>query len=407
MSAADISADEARRIALAAQGFGKPRPKGAVGARHLRAVIQRLGLLQIDYVNVLVPAHYQVPFSRLGPYERNRLDDLVYRRREFTEQWAHEASIVPMETWPLLRHRHAEFIARPKHFKSLIGEFPDYIEEVLQRVERDGPLCANDVQPSERVRSSFSDAQRGTISSWYRSVGRSALEVHFARGTVAVADRRDNFQRVFDLAERIVPPKHHETEPERADAERALIRQAAQAHGIAAARDLADYFRMDMKSARARIAELVEAGELDIVKLDGWREPAYLALDAKLPRRIHAQALISPFDPLVWTRPRIARLFDFDYRIEIFMPKAKRKWGYYVLPFLLGDRLAARVDLKADRKGSCLQVLAAYVEPNVALNAVASALAAEVKTMAGWLGLETIAVGSKGDLAHPLAAAMQ
>ena len=385
---ADLSLSEARRIALAAQGFDRPRPS-RVDARHLRRTIRQLGLLQIDYVNVLVPAHYQVPFSRLGPYDRSRLDDLVYRRREFTEQWAHEASILPVESWPLLRHRMETHRARSPGFEKFLNENPKYIERVMKEVRARGPLTADD------------------LPAWIRAADRGVLGALFGRGVLAVAERLPNFQRVFDLAERVIPREHRRRRVGREEEQRELLRQASRSHGVATARDLADYFRMSAGEARPRIAELVEEGELREVRVEGWRETAYLCAEARLPRQIGVSALLSPFDPVVWTRERVARLFGFDYRIEIYVPKPKRRWGYYVLPFLQGYRLVARVDLKADRGERRLLVPAAYLEPDAKPRTVAGALAAELRAMAHWLELDAVSVGRRGGFARALAAAVR
>jgi uncharacterized protein YcaQ len=396
----DLSLSEARGIALAAQGFDRPRPAGSVSLAHLRRTLHQLGLVQIDYVNVLVPAHYQVPFSRLGPYERSRLDELVYRRREFTEQWAHEASILPVEDWPLLRHRMETHRVRPYGFETFLEQHADYVERVLDLVRRRGPLTADDVPEPD-------GAPRRIEGAWHGSHPRAVLEAWFGRGVLAVADRRPSFARVYDLAARVIPTEHYRRRVGPEEARRELLRRAARAHGVGTAADLADYYRMPIGEARPRLAELVAAGELREARVEGWREPAYLDPEARLPRRIDAAALLSPFDPVVWYRPRAERLFAFDYRIEIFVPQAKRKWGYYVLPFLLGDRLVARVDLKADRAGRCLLVPAAYLERGAEPGAVATALAAELQRMAAWLGLDSIAVGRRGDFVRPLAAAVR
>lgn len=245
------------------------------------------------------------------------------------------------------------------------------------------------------------------MGGWGRTYSRQVLEAHFARGRVAVTDRLPNFQRVYDVAERVIPAKHYRRKVDPADAERELLRHAARAHGVGTASDLADYFRMSVRDARPRLAELVEGGELAEVAVEGWRQPAYLNAKARLPRRIEAHRLLSPFDPLVWYRERVARLFGFDYRIEIWVPKGQRKFGYYVLPFLMGERFVARVDLKADRKGSCLLVLAAHLERDAKPRPVAVALAQELKTMAEWLELDSVIVARKGAFARPLAAAVR
>jgi len=429
-----ISLAEARRIALAAQGFDRPRPAGGVGADHIRHVIRQLGLIQIDFVNVLVPAHYLVIFSRLGPYRRTLFDTVVYggrrwherdKPREFTEQWAHEASIIPVDVWPLLRHRMEVHRPRPWGFERFLKEHEDYARWTLEEVRARGPLAADDLTKAESV-PGFEREQYGrTPGLWQGSVQRAVLEAHFGRGLLAVTERRANFARAFDLAERLIAAEHHGRQVEQSDAERELVRRAARSFGVGTADDLADYYRMPIRAARARLKELVDAGELREVRVEGWREAAFLHSGVSAPREINATTLLSPFDPLVWYRPRVERLFSFDYRIEIFVPQPKRKWGYYVLPFLLGDRLVARVDLKADRAEDCLLVLAAYVEPavrehtnrkkstttrdsgvNYQPTAVAQSLAQELQTLAGWLGLGSIAVGRGGDFTRLLAAAL-
>jgi len=332
---------------------------------------------------VLAPAHYLVPFSRLGPYERPLFDDLIYRRREFTEQWAHEASIVPVETWPLLGHRMERHRPRPYFFAAFLEKHAEYVEWVLAQVRARGPLCAGDLEPPAGV-------ARRLEGTWIGTVPRAVLEACFGRGALAVHARQPNFARVFDLPERILP-EHHLSKLERAEAQRELLRLAARSHGVATAADLADYYRMPVLEARPRIAELLAMGEVSEVRVEGWRETAYLHRDARLPRRIEAAALLAPFDPVVWFRPRTARLFEFDYRLEIFVPQAQRRWGYYVLPFLLGDRLVARVDLKADRARRRLLVPAAFLESHAGAGEVAGALASELRLLAAWLGLDSVA----------------
>jgi len=392
----DFSLSEARRITLAALGFDRPRPKRP-GVQDLRRVIRQLGLLQIDYVNVLLPAQYQVPFSRLGPYRREALDDLVYRRREFTEQWAHEASIIPVETWPLLRHRMERHRVRPWGFEKFLAKTPGYSEWVLEQVRDRGALTSTEV--------SDPDGAAHRIPGCWHSVPRATLEAHFGRGLLAVADRRANFARAYDLPERVLRAEHLERRVEHDDAQRELLRQAGRALGIATADDLADYHRMPMSEVRPRLAELVESGDLREVRVEGWRAPAYLTRQARVPGKIEAISLLSPFDPLVWYRKRVARLFEFDYRIEIWVPEPRRRWGYYVLPFLMGERLVARVDLKADRERRCLAVVAAYLEKGPDGKAVAEALARELRILSGWLDLETVDVARQGNFGGALAAA--
>lgn len=398
MQVQHLSLSEARRVALAAQGFDRPRPNHPT-ARDVRRVIHQLTLLQIDYVNILVPAQYQVIFSRLGPYSRSVLDDLVYRKREFTEQWAHEASIIPVETWPLLRHRMEVHRVRPWGFEKFMAQHPEYVEQVLEEVRTRGPLSGEELHHPEGT-------ERKIEYSWV-TVPRAVLEAHFGRGTLAIADRRSDFSRVFDLAERVIHADHRNGRVDRETAQRALLRKAARAHGVGTAADLADYYRMPVRDARPRLSELVEAGELHLINIDGWREPAFLHANAKIPKSIGAAALLSPFDPVVWFRPRTARLFEFEYRFEIFVPAEKRRWGCYVLPFLLGDRLVARVDLKADRSARSLLVLAAYLEEHPTADEVIEPLAKELRTMAGWLGLESLAVTGHGSFSKRLRAAVR
>jgi uncharacterized protein len=395
----DFSASEARRIALAAQGLEHARGTGRVGLSDVRRTIRKLGLLQIDYFNVLAPAQYQVLFSRLGPYKRSLLDDLVYRRREFTEHWAHEASIIPVDAWPLLRHRMAVHRVRPYGFEKFMAEQPAYVAWVLDQVRERGPLSGSEIaEPAGMAR---------RLDQAWVTLPRAVLEAHFGRGTLAVADRRPDFTRVFDLAERIIPAEHTVRDVPREDAQRGLLCIAARGYGIATAQDLADYFRMPVRDARPRIDELVQSGNLSEVRVEGWRQLAYLDPGAKLPAKIESASLLSPFDPVIWFRARAARLFDFEYRVEIFVPKSKRRWGVYVLPFLMGERLVARVDLKAERADRRLVVLAAYRESHAKPGPVAKALAAELKTMAGWLELDSVAVEPRGDFAGALAAAVR
>ncbi len=394
---------EARRIALAAQGLDRRRPERVAGIRQpgiadIRKVLARTGLLQLDYVTVVGHAHEHVIFSRLGPYDTARLDDIAYRRREFTEQWAREASLVPVAWWPLLGPRRAEFRVRPWGFEAAFNQLGDYVERVVDEIRERGPLAAEDLDAPDGV-------ERRMPGTWMRSVPRAVLETLFARGRLAVAHRRADRSRAFDLPERIVPDEHHVRVLPREEAHRELLRHCARGLGVGTAADIADYVRMPIGDARPRLAELAESGALEVVHVEGWRDAAYLDPAARRPRRVDGCALLSPFDPAIWFRPRLARLFDFDYRFEIFVPEAQRKWGCYVLPFLLGERLVARVDLKAERKDGCLRVRAAYLEDGAPRDEVASELAAELRLLAGWLGLERVAVERKGGLATALSRA--
>lgn len=379
-----FSLSEARRISLGALGFEKARPQRAVTLQDVRRTIQRLGLLQIDYVNVLGPSHYQVLFSRLGAYRRGLLDELI-ERREFTEQWAHEASIVPVETWPLLRHRMDRHRVRPWGFEKFLGANAEYEAALLGEVRERGPLAAEGLPGPE-------GGGQPLEHSWFKSVPRAVLEAHFGRGVLAVARRLPNFAREYDLAERVIPAPHHGRAVGHEEAQQELLRLAAVSYGIGTGADLADYYRMPGKEARPRLEELVEAGALERVRVEGWREVAYMAPRVKMPRTVEARALLSPFDPVVWYRPRAARLFGFDYRLEIFFPEAQRRWGYYVLPFLMGERLVARVDLKAERAVRALRVRAAYLEEHADAGEVAEALGLELGAVAAWYELDRVQV---------------
>ena len=389
----------ARRIALAAQGFADPRPVGAVGTRQLRRTVDRLGVVQIDSVNVLSRSHYLPFFSRLGPYPREALDALSNRRHDVFEYWAHEASLLPVRLQPQLRWRMA---AAEDHawgnMVRLQRERPGYVREVLDRVREEGPTKASQLLQPRPDRP-------GSMWNWH--AGKVALEWLFFTGVLTARSRTAGFERVYDLTERVLPAAVVQAStPERADAVRELVRTASRALGVATETDLRDYFRLPPADARTAIAELVEGGELQPVQVDGWERPAWLDPQARRPRWIRARALLTPFDSLVWERPRVERIFDFRYRIEIYTPAAKRVHGYYVLPFLLGDRLVGRVDLKADRQAGVLRVQAAYAEPGVEAGAVAAALAAELRTMADWMELEHVAVTGAGDLAPQLALAV-
>jgi len=373
-----LSLIEARRIALAAQGFAKPRSPHAT-VRHLRNTIRRLGLVQIDCVNVVCAAHYMVPFSRLGPYDRAAFEHLVYRTGQFAEHWAHEISIVPVETWPLLRYRRETDRVRPWGFSKVLEQHADYACWVLDEVRRRGPIAADELPAPD-------GATARVPGAWIGTVQRGVLEAHFLRGALAAAGRRTDFSRLYDLAERLIPDGHRTRHVEYNHGRRALLLEAARAHGVGTAKDLADYFRMPVSDAKPRLRELVESGELLETNVEGWREVAYLHPDAEPQRRIEAVTLLSPFDPLIWCRPRVERLFGFEYRVEIFVPPERRRYGFYVLPFLLGENLAARVDLKADRAKGRLNVVGKWYEGR-RTKSVADALSAELRTLADWLNL--------------------
>lgn len=398
-----ISLAEARRIALAAQGFGAPRLHAEAGKRDLRRMFERLGVVQIDSVNVLARAHTLPAFSRLGRYSTADLHTLAYggRKRALFEYWGHEASLLPVALQPLLRWRMAR-AARGEGIYGGLAKFgrerADFIGEVRAEIADRGALSAGEL----------THEHKGEGGWWGWSDSKRALEWLFWSGALTTATRRGTFERVYDLTERVLPRAVIETPTlEEADAQRELLRIAARCMGVATERCLRDYFRLRPGDARPRLAELVEAGELIPTAVQGWDAVAYLHRDARRPRRVEAQALLAPFDPLIWQRERVEALFGARIRLELYTPREKRTHGYYVLPFLLGDRIVARVDLKADRAVSILRVQAAHAEAGVAKGAIVEPLAAELRLMAAWLGLETIKVERVGDLARLLAGALK
>jgi len=391
-----LTAAQARRIALAAQGFADPAPSGAPTGWAVRRLFDRVGIVQIDSVNVLQRAHYLPLFARVGPYDTQLLDRAAhYAPRRLFEYWGHEASLVPVALQPALRWR-MERAADDAWggMRRIQRERPELVAEVLDEVRANGPVAASEVLEHERP------ARTGPWWDW--SDVKRAMEWLFWSGQITSARRR-GFERLYDVPERVLPAEVIAAPtPSLEDAQRELIRVAARAMGVATDTDLRDYFRLPAAEGKRRVAELAEAGELLPVAVEGWRAPAYLDPAARMPRSVHARALVGPFDSLIWERPRVERLFGFRYRIEIYVPAPKRVHGYYVLPFLLGDRLVARVDLKADRQAATLRVQAAHAEPD-APPETAAELKAELELMAGWLGLEQVAVMPRGDLAGALA----
>jgi uncharacterized protein YcaQ len=408
-----LSAAQARRVALAAQGFAVPRrpaSAGPVTMRQVQGVIDRVGVVQIDSVNVFSRSHYMPFFSRLGPYDRSLPDRAAARRpRRLVEYWAHEASFVPPSTHRLLRFRMAR--AHDEAWGGMIRtarELPGVLAMVRDVVAGRGPLTAGEIarlleEPDTRDRSNWG---------WNWSQTKRALEFLFWSGVLSSAGRTAQFERRYDLTERVLPPQIAAApDVPHADAVRELVRISARACGVASERCLRDYFRLRPPEARAAVAELVEAGELLPVEVAGWARRAFLHVDAKLPRWVRARALLSPFDSLVWERDRTEALFGFRYRIEIYTPAERRVHGYYVLPFLLGDQLVARVDLKSDRTpgGGALRVRAAWAEAAVAParhGEVAAELAAELAVTAEWLGLAGVTVEPRGNLAAALSTAL-
>jgi uncharacterized protein YcaQ len=397
-----LSRREAARIALAAQGLNRARRPGRKTRAHLQRTLDRVGLLQMDSVNVLTRAHYMPLFSRMGAYDPSLLDNAAWepKRRSLFEYWAHEASLLPMSLHPHMRWR----MARAERMEGIYGgiasvarEKPEFVESVYREVEQRGPVAASDLDRANHKGSSW----------WGWTETKIVLEYLFWAGRITTATRR-GFERAYDLTERVIPAIIRDIPtPAEADAQRHLIGIAARALGVATEPDLRDYFRLDVADSKARVAELVEAKRLIPAAVQGWRQPAYLDADAARPARVAGRALVSPFDPLVWERDRTERLFGFRYRIEIYTPAHKREFGYYVLPFLLGDRLVARVDLKADRKAGILRVAAAHLEAGADAGRTARELAIELRLMAGWLGLADIVAEPRGALAGELGKALE
>jgi uncharacterized protein YcaQ len=354
-----------------------------------------VGVVQIDSINVLTRSHELPFFSRLGPYPRPLLREHIERHRRMFEYWGHMASFVPIDLHPLLRWRMARQAAERWGASRRDGRFAEYVEFVLDQVATNGPLTAAQLE----------DGGDSSGPWWGWRDGKLAIEYLFAAGRVTAAGRRGTFERLYDLPERVIPAEVlARPTPDVHEAHRRLLVIGARALGVGTDRDLADYFRLGLSTARPRLAELVENGELVPAEVEGWPagQRAYLHPDARLPRRVDAAALLSPFDSVVWERARTERLFGMRYRIEVYTPPPKRVHGYYVLPFLLGDTLVARVDLKADRQRSMLVVQAAFAEPPHAPAAVAPALREQLRRIADWLELETISIGDRGDLAAAL-----
>ena len=392
-----LTIPQARRIAIAAQGFTDPPPTGKVTARHFKRVLDRIGLLQIDSVNVLERSHYLPVFARLGPYDKAALDRYAFKEPRLFEYWAHVASMVPVERFPLFRHR----MENPRHWhrqQTLAQTEPEYIDAILEEIRAKGPISVSELD----------DGGERIGPWWGMGKGKVALEWLFRVGALTTKERGRGFERVYDLTERVIPDEHHAAEaPSPDEAKRELLLLAARHHGIGTPSDLADYYRLNIPESRPILDALVDEGELELVEVDGWKGPVYLHPEAKLPRKVEARALLSPFDSLVWHRDRVERLFDFFYRIEIYVPEPKRVHGYYVLPFLLGDALVGRVDLKADRRAGALLVQAAHVEDGQDPEHVASEMAAELRLMAEWLGLRDVVVKPSGELAPALSRTIQ
>ena len=384
-----ITRDQAVRYALGAQGFGEPRPTGRIDRRHFRKVVDRVKLIQIDSVNYFSRAHFMPFFSRLGPYDRDSLDAWLWRSGDMFEYWGHEASLIPSDQHRLFRWQ-MERGASWKTMQRFQDKEPGYIDSVYAQVEERGPIQTKELTDP---------GLRSGQSMWNWNTGKLALEILFVEGRLTTADR-PNFVRMYDVPERVIPREHLDAPGLPVEeAQTALLDQAAEAMGVATAEDLGDYYRIRMPEVRPLIAAMAESGQLVEVEVEGWDRTAYLHPEAKLPRSARGTALLSPFDNLIWFRDRMERLWDFHYRIEIYVPEPKRVYGYYVLPFLLDGQLVARVDLKTDRQNGALRVKGAFSEPGVDKIAVGRALGKEIELVAGWLGMSGVDVARNGDLA--------
>lgn len=393
---ATLTAAQARRIAVAAQGFHEPKPRGAVSRAHLRRLISRIQVLQLDSVSVAVRAHYAPVFSRLGPYDRDVLDRAAWSHsvrspRLLVEYWAHEAALMAVEDWPLLRWRMREY-THGRWGREIVKKNPKLADDIVAAVAELGPVTAGQIEAHLEAE------PRGRKGPWWdRSETKWVAEALFAAGVLTTATRV-GFARHYDLAENVLPPEVLAREVDDEEAVRELALRAATALGVGTEADIRDYFRMNAKQVKPAIAKLVADGELEPVDIDGT--PAYLRAGQVIPRRDRGTALLCPFDPLIFFRPRVQRLFDFHYRIEIYVPAPQRQFGYYVWPFLLDGELVGRVDLK--RTDTALQVLGAFTEDGRDRSRVAQALAGELRSMAEWLGVPAVEIGDRGDLAPAL-----
>jgi uncharacterized protein YcaQ len=390
-----VSAAQARRIALAAQGFGRAA-SASKGIRQLRAVLSRLALLQLDSVNVFERSHYLPLFARLGAYDKADLDRLTFGpKSDYTEYWAHEAAIIPIEHWPLFRWRmqyyRDYYAANPQAW---MHTNDPHIAWVRAELEAKGPLAASQIED---------DSRKGKSGWWEWSDTKRALEYMFRVGDVVSAGRT-RFERTYALAEQRIPTAVLDREVPAADAVRQLISLAAQAHGIGTLRDLADYYRIQQAPAKVAVDELVDSGELIAVTVAGWKSQAWLHRDARIPRSLNTAALLSPFDPVVWERARAERMFGFHYRIEIYTPQPKRVFGYYSLPVLIDDQLVGRIDLKSDRQARVLRVQSAWREPHAPAG-VEDRIVALLEAARAWQGLESVEFAGRGDSSSLLCAA--
>lgn len=399
-----LTAAQARRVAVAAQGFAVARPR-SVNRADLHRLIGRIQVLQLDSVSVAVRAHYAPVFSRLGPYDRDVLDRAAWSHssrtpRSLVEYWAHEAALMAVEDWPLLRWRMREYV-QGRWGEEIVRTNARLGDQIVGAVTELGPATAGQIEAHLD-----SATRRGRGAWWNRSETKWVAEALFASGRLTTAHRA-GFARHYDLVERALPADVLDREIDDESALRELALKAATALGVGTEADIRDYFRLRPEQSKPAIAALVADGELEPVQVAGWTAPAYLRAGQSVPRAERGTALLCPFDPLIFFRPRVQRLFDFEYRLEIYTPAAKRKFGYYVWPLLLDGELVGRVDLKADRAAGALRVLGAFAEPGRDRKRVAAALAGEVSSMAGWLGLDGVALDQRGNLAEELRASVR
>jgi len=393
---------QARRVAVAAQGFSEPKPKAAVTRAHLRRLISRIQVLQLDSVSVAVRAHYAPVFSRLGPYDRDVLDRAAWTHsagapRLLVEYWAHEAALMAVDDWPLLRWRMREY-RHGRWGRHIVKANPNLADDIVAALAELGPSTASQIEAHLAA-----EPRRGKGPWWNRSDTKWVAEALFASGVLTTATRA-GFARHYDLTERVLAADVVGRQVDDDEAVRQLVLRSATALGVGTEADIRDYFRLSAQQVKPAIAKLVSAGELQPVEVEGWTAPGYLKAGQVVPRQDRGTALLCPFDPLIFFRPRVQRLFGFHYRLEIYTPAAERRYGYYVWPLLVDGHLVARVDLK--RAHHALHVVGAFVEPGQPPRSTAEALAGELKSMASWLGLSDVTVGDRGDLTEPLAHAL-
>lgn len=392
-----MSNDISRRVALGAQGFHEAVPKGAISARHMRQIMNRLRVIQLDSVPVVIRTQYLPFHSRLGPYDAALLDRVAYESSVWFEAWSHEASLLPVDLEPQFRWMRERALAGDtwKGLYEVAEREPNYVQSVLDEVRERGAVTGGSLSDPRPV-------ERGGSGWWHRSLGVLALDWLFRIGEIGIR-RQGNFEKVFSPLDTIVPAKIlKQSTPDEDAAIRELIFQSVRALGVGTAEDIADYFRLPIRDVRRLIPSVVEAGAIIEADVEGWAKPAFADPYAMTPRHIRGATVLSPFDPVVWKRDRAERIFGFEYRIEIYVPEAKRKWGYYVLPVLVDGHLVGRLDVKTDRQDGVLRIKAAHVEPGHDKADVAARVGPVVEDLRQMVGVDSIHIGRKGNLAAPL-----